>query len=106
MIDIRTQALLDEMDRMQGDVTNRTFKKFASQLRQAIEAEARSTPAEALDPPLVVSHLRRLTDAARAILAADSPDHTITPTDDQWGELDAATDEASAYLESGRGFDD
>ena len=46
-----------------------------------------------------VTLLRRLTDAAQAILAADSPDHTVTPTDEQWGELDAAADMAGALLD-------
>ena len=49
--------------------------------------------------PQAVALLRRLTDAAQAILAADSPDHTLTPTDEQWGELDSAADEAGAFLE-------
>lgn len=32
----------------------------------------------------------RLLDAGKAIIAADSPDHTAAPTDEQWRELEAA----------------
>lgn len=46
--------------------------------------------------------LRRLTNAAQAVLAAGSPDHTWAPTDEQWGELGAAADAASAFLDSER----
>lgn len=38
--------------------------------------------------------LKRLSQAAHDIVAADNDEHTFGPTQEQWDEFDTATDEA------------
>lgn len=65
------------------------MNQYVGGIYKAAQDDARRLSEIEQTPP-AIALLRRLTDAAQAILAADSPDHTLTPTDEQWGEIGRA----------------